>query len=70
MVLVKILQMKLSLQKQKEKFFKYPELAFELAFEKSNEFKSKSKNYVFRDITSKRLTFENVKTREYLTIWL
>ena len=58
--------MKLSLQKQKEKFFKYPELAFE----KSNEFKSKSKNYVFKDITSKRLTFENIKTREYLSIWL
>ena len=62
--------MKLSLQKQKENFFKYPELAFELAFKKSNQFKSIYKNYVYRGITSKRLTFENVKTREYLSIWL
>jgi len=62
--------MKLSLKKQKEKFLKFPELAFELAYTKSNEFKSKSKNYVFRDITSNRLTFENVKTREHLSIWL
>ena len=55
---------------QKEKFFKYPELAFELAFKKSSEFKSKFKNYIFKDITSKRLTFQNIKTKEYLSIWL
>ena len=55
---------------QREKFLKYPELAFELAFEKSSQFKSIYKNYVFKDITSKRLTFENVKTRQYLSICL
>ena len=57
-------------QKQKQNFLKHPELAFELAYKKSSEFKSVSKNYVFKDITAKRLCFENVKTREYLSIWL
>ena len=51
-----------------KKFLKYPELVFELAFEFSNELKNNYKSYVFRSATTEELTFENVKTREYLKV--
>tara|TARA_R100000734_G_C3245744_1_gene48933 strand:- start:350 stop:565 length:216 start_codon:yes stop_codon:yes gene_type:complete len=51
-----------------KKFLQYPELVFELAFKFSNELKNNYKSYVFRSATTKELTFENVKTREYLRI--